>query len=371
MSERSKHTVKFLLVDDHEENLTALEALLQRDGLELLTARSGDAALELLLKHEVALALVDVHMPDMDGFALAELMRGAERSKRVPIIFLTANPTEQHRIFRGYDAGAVDFLIKPLDARILRHKTDTFFELAQQRMQLAETLRMNETFAASVGHDLKNPLNAMVLTTQLIIQTTTDEAARKHAVRLAATSRRMARIVDDLFDLARARMGDGIPIDRENGDFLAAVRRGIAELEATNPERTIELRHSGGEASGEWDMTRVEQVVSNLVGNALRHGAADGPVQVHLQADADDVVLSVHNDGAIAEEVLPRIFDPFRVGSVPRPKKGGGLGLGLYIVRQIALAHGGTVEIRSNEAEGTTAVVRLRRHAPDSSVRRP
>ena len=365
MSERSKHTVKFLLVDDHEENLTALEALLQREGLELLTARSGDAALELVLRHEVALALIDVHMPDMDGFALAELMRGAERSKRVPIIFLTANPTEQHRIFRGYDAGAVDFLIKPLDARILRHKTETFFELAQQRMQLAETLRMNETFAASVGHDLKNPLNAMVLTTQLIIQTTTDEMARKHAVRLAATSRRMARIVDDLFDLSRARLGDGIPIDPERGDFLAAVKRGIAEQEATNPDRVIELRHSGGDASGEWDMTRVEQVVSNLVGNAIRHGAP-GTVQVHLQVEGEQVVLSVHNAGAIPEEVLPRIFDPFRIGSVPRPKKGGGLGLGLYIVRQIALAHGGTVEVRSTEAEGTTAVVRLPRSVPIS-----
>src|SRR4051812_19602618 len=111
--------VKFLIVDDIEENLVALEALLRREGLEILRARSGDEALELLLVHDVALALLDVQMPDMDGFALAELMRGAQRTRHVPIIFVTAAPQEQHREFRGYDAGAVDFLFKPIDPRIL------------------------------------------------------------------------------------------------------------------------------------------------------------------------------------------------------------------------------------------------------------
>src|ERR1700753_2321037 len=112
-------TIKILLVDDTPENLTALEALLRQTGVEILRASSGAAALEVLLFHDVSLALLDVQMPEMDGFELAELMRGAERTKHVPIIFVTAGIQERHRIFKGYDAGAVDFLFKPLEPQIL------------------------------------------------------------------------------------------------------------------------------------------------------------------------------------------------------------------------------------------------------------
>src|ERR1700754_1880365 len=110
-----KDPVKFLVVDDKEENLIALEALLRRDGLEILKARSGDEALELLLVHDVALALLDVQMPEMDGFELAEFMRGSDRTRRVPIIFVTAGPHDQQRVFKGYESGAVDFLFKPIE----------------------------------------------------------------------------------------------------------------------------------------------------------------------------------------------------------------------------------------------------------------
>jgi PAS domain S-box-containing protein len=129
--------VKFLLVDDLEENLYALEALLQRDGLRLYKARSGSEALELLLVHDFALALLDVQMDGMDGFELAELMRGTERTRRVPIIFLSAVATDERRHFRGYETGAVDFLFKPLNAQMLTSKAGVFFELARQRAELA------------------------------------------------------------------------------------------------------------------------------------------------------------------------------------------------------------------------------------------
>ena len=125
--------VHFLLVDDLEENLLALEGLLRRDGLVLLKARSGPEALELLLTHEVALAFVDVQMPEMDGFELAELMRGTERTRRVPIIFLTAGTPDRQRRFRGYEAGAVDFLTKPIEPHVLCSKADVFFELWRER----------------------------------------------------------------------------------------------------------------------------------------------------------------------------------------------------------------------------------------------
>jgi CheY-like chemotaxis protein len=133
--------VKFLLVDDLEENLLALSALLQRDDVELLLARSGLEALELLLQHEVALALLDVQMPDMDGFELAELIRGSERTRNVPLIFVTAGVRDERRLFKGYESGAVDFLYKPIEPHILRNKAEVFFQLYRQKQQLALELR--------------------------------------------------------------------------------------------------------------------------------------------------------------------------------------------------------------------------------------
>src|ERR1700744_407748 len=164
--------IHFLLVDDLEENLLSLEALLRRDGLTLLKARSGDEALELLLKHDVALALVDVQMPGLDGFELAELMRGNERTRRIPIIFLTAGNADRQRRFRGYEAGAVDFIYKPIEPDILRSKADVFYELYQQRQQIAEQRdvlkshaealklpdRRKDEFLATLAHELRNPL---------------------------------------------------------------------------------------------------------------------------------------------------------------------------------------------------------------------
>jgi signal transduction histidine kinase len=128
--------INFLIVDDLEENLLALEALLKRDGLVFLRARSGDEALEILLKHDVALALLDVHMPGMDGFQLAEFMRGNERARHIPIIFLTAGAADVQRRFRGYEAGAVDFIQKPIEPDVLRSKASVFFDLHQQRRQI-------------------------------------------------------------------------------------------------------------------------------------------------------------------------------------------------------------------------------------------
>ncbi|MFD1959711.1 two-component system response regulator [Novosphingobium panipatense] len=129
--------LKILAVDDIRENLVALEAALDQPGVELVTASSGFEALELLLKHDFVLALLDVQMPEMDGFELAELMRGTERTRGVPIIFLTAVATDERRKFQGFEAGAVDYLLKPIDITVLNSKVAVFVELARQRRELA------------------------------------------------------------------------------------------------------------------------------------------------------------------------------------------------------------------------------------------
>ncbi len=165
----SAEPIKLLLVDDVRANLLALEAVLKRDGVELFKVQSGSEALELLLVHDFALALLDVQMTAMDGFELAELMRGTERTRGVPIIFLTAATTDERRSFRGYEAGAVDFLIKPLDPQILRNKVGVFLELARQKQELAgqrdELKETADRLASALGrlqaHSDNSPL-AMV-----------------------------------------------------------------------------------------------------------------------------------------------------------------------------------------------------------------
>jgi two-component system sensor histidine kinase/response regulator len=361
--------VKCLIVDDLEENLLALSALLRRDDVELLQARSGAEALELLLVHDVALAFLDVQMPDMDGFELAELMRGSERTRHVPLIFVTAGARDQYPLFKGYNTGAVDFLYKPIDPYILQSKADVFFQLHRQKLQLAEelrerteTLRLNELFTAVLGHDLRNPLSSILMSAHLLQRRSSDEAVQKVAARLLSSGKWMSRMIADMLDLARARLGGGISIRCAPTDLAAVVQGVVQDCQAATPECQIHL-HPTGDLSGEWDADRLAQVALNLIGNALQHGVQGRPVDVRLDgSQAEVVAFSVENEGAIPAEVLPHVFDPFR-GGQRLAGRSEGLGLGLYIVQQIILAHQGHVDVRSTEDGRTVFRITVPRHA--------
>ncbi len=345
--------VKFLLVDDVEENLVALEALLRRDGLEILKARSGTEALELLLKHDVALAFLDVQMPGMDGFELAELMRGAERTKHVPIIFVTAGTSDPWRVFKGYESGAVDFLHKPLEPHVLRGKADVFFELYRQRREWAQALQLNEMFVGILGHDLRNPLGALLTGAALLQAQLTEPKQLRTLQRMTSAGRRMTEMIEQLLDLTRARLAGGVGFGnaRDHVDVTSLVQRAVEELQAVHPERRIVVLGAGG-ATTLGDPDRLLQLFSNLVANALHHGKADAPVRVEVSVSAEDVTFSVHNGGAIPVELLPTLFDPFRKRPTQRANSHG-LGLGLYISQQIALAHGSSIKVSSSEESGT------------------
>src|SRR6202000_3172985 len=276
--------IKFLVVDDTEENLIALDALLARDGLELLKARSGSEALELLLVHDVALALLDVQMPDMDGFELAELMRGAERTKHVPIIFVTAGARDPRRVFKGYETGAVDFLFKPIEPMILKGKTDVFFELYRQRRELSNSLRLNEMFVGILGHDLRNPLGAILTGAQLLERQLTDPTQIRVVKRMNSSGERMSDMIEQLLDLTRARLAGGLGFVRvrKRLDVSNLVQRAVEELRAAHPDREIVV-DIAGDCTTTGDADRLLQLFSNLVANAIAHGTAGGPVAVRLE----------------------------------------------------------------------------------------
>jgi signal transduction histidine kinase len=353
--------IKFLLVDDTPENLVALEALLRRDGLKLLVARTGSEALELLLVHDVALALLDVQMPVMDGFELAELMRGAERTKHVPIIFLTAGSRDPQRVFKGYESGAVDFLLKPIAPLILKSKADVFFDLACQRRELSAALRLNEMFVGVLGHDLRNPLGALMAGAEVLRLQIADEGQLRTLSRMKSASHRMKEMIEQLLDLTRARLADGIGFSsaRKALDIGELVQRAVEELRATNPDREIVIE-ADGDCTTWGDLDRLLQLFSNLVGNALHHGTPQTLISVRIAGDEREIVIRIHNGGVIPPELLPAIFEPFR-GRTNSASRSGGLGLGLFISQQIARAHDGDLGVDSSSASGTVFTVHLSR----------
>lgn len=355
--------IKFLLVDDVVENLVALEALLRRDGLEILKARSGAEALEILLVHEVALAFLDVQMPDMDGFELAELMRGAEQTKHVPIIFVTAGARDPKRVFKGYETGAVDFLFKPIEPHVIKGKADVFFELFRHKKELANSLRLNEIFVGILGHDLRNPLGAIVMGAQLLDREATEDQKRTLR-RMTSATNRMADMIEQMLDLTRARLAEGLGFvrSRKRLDVNNLIQRTVEELRAVHTERDISVE-ALGDCSTSGDPERLLQLFSNLISNALVHGLRGAPVSVAVTGKDDEILVRIRNRGCIPNEFLPTIFDPFRARTGNKTNRSSGLGLGLFISQQIAIAHGGGVTVESNDKDGTTFTVAIPRRS--------
>jgi signal transduction histidine kinase len=363
--------IQILVVDDVEPNLVAIEALLNRPGVRVLKASSGVAALEILLAQEVALILLDVQMPNMNGFELAELVRGSPHTRAIPLIFMTAAINEPQPSFRGYQAGAVDFLYKPVEPDILRSKVNVFVELFAQKKQLSaqlEELRLalhvNEMFTAVLGHDLRNPLAAVLNGAELLLLMSDDKKVGAVASRIRSSARRMEKMVSQMLDVARIRAG-GVALELGRGDYAQVCRRIADELSQAGHANPVQIDVSGS-TDGVFDPHRIGQVLSNLLGNALQHGDPDGGVTVRIDgADPAQLTLSIHNRGAMPAAVLEHAYTPFRPGRDARSQPG--LGLGLYIAKYFVDAHGGSIMLDSSEADGTTFTIRLPRVAVETA----
>lgn len=231
--------------------------------------------------------------------------------------------------------------------------------------KLEDTIRQNELFAAVLAHDLRNPLNAIMMAAQAMLMLGEGEVAREDArmkplSRIVTSGRRMKRMIELLLDFTRARSGGGIQIERRPANMLELCEQAISELELANPAWRIRCELHG-DPSGCWDPDRMLQVISNLVANAGQHGRSGSEIAVQIDGtQAPFVSVTVHNDGVIPESVLPHLFDPF-LGSTRRRGAAGGLGLGLFIVNELVIAHGGSVVVASSEQAGTAFTARLER----------
>lgn len=386
---------RLLIVDDLPENLLALGALVGGAGRQVYQAHSAEEALGLLLAHDFALAILDVQMPGMNGFELAELMRGTERTRHIPIIFVSAGARELDYAFKGYESGAVDFLQKPLDPHAVASKVNVFVDLYRHRKalkhemdalaesharqealvqqlqsaqrELERAVRMREDFMSMVSHELRTPLNTLYLETQVrklhLSKGHTAAFAPDRLPEMIERDQRqiqnMVRLIDDMLDVTRMRRG-ALSIEPKPVDLAALARRVVGSLEQQAEAAGSALRLDAPQSvQGQWDEFRLEQVLTNLLTNALRYGGGQ-PVEVSVGAHDDGTArLSVRDHGmGIAPEDQARIFEQFERTDASR-QCAPGLGLGLFITRQIVQAHGGSISLESAPQRGAVFHVRL------------
>ena len=390
---------KLLIVDDLPENLLALEALIRAPGRVVYRAGSAESALTLLLEHEFALAIVDVQMPGMNGFELAELMRGTERTRHIPIIFVSAAGREMNYAFQGYESGAVDFLHKPLDPHAVVSKVSVFVDLYQHRKalrhemeslaaahrkqeelvqqlqhtqrELERAVRMRDDFMSMVSHELRTPLNTLYLEAQLRqlhlskgkLDSFSPEKLPTMIERDQRQIRNMVRLIDDMLDVTRLRR-DALSIQTKPVDLAELARAVVDNLrhqaEAAGCAISLEAPDT---LRGVWDEFRIEQVLTNLLTNALRYGGGK-PVEMTVRLDGDNAVVSVGDQGiGISSEDHQRIFEQFERTDVSR-KHAAGLGLGLYITHKIVTLHAGRIGVESTPGQGARFFVELPLQTP-------
>ena len=387
---------KILVVNDDHASLLALTSLLSQwvsdNPYEIVTARSGEEALRHVLQNDFAMVLLDVNMPGMDGFETAEAIHARQRSAAIPIIFITAYHADELTRLKGYQKGAADYLFTPIIPQVLRAKVNVFVGLAKKNLELVQqAIKLNQRtdeliatnsrlsieikerrqavrenkakddFLAMLGHELRNPLNAINSAIAVMGSggVSIESTARARAV-IARQSQHLSHIVDDLLDLRRVMSGK-IVLSRQTLDLAAMVSNCFDTLKTTG--RTIDYTFAL-DTTVCWidaDPTRIEQIITNLLDNALKYTAPGGHIRIEVATRGDEVSLAVSDSGVgISPDLLPHVFDVFVQGESTLDRAQGGLGIGLALARQLIELHGGRIEAESGgPGAGSTFTVRL------------
>lgn len=417
-SEGDTPSSDILVVDDNPGNLAAIEVALDGMGAHLVKARSGAEALRRLLEQDFSLILLDVQMPGMSGFEAARLIRSRERTEKVPIIFISAYDREDSDVLEAYRLGAVDFLFKPIRPEILRAKATVLVELqrrtaevarqaeqlrkhsqlereralAEQRQALeaealrqrlaeehrhtAELKRFNERlaqddrrkdeFIAVLGHELLNPL-APLVSGLALLEGSPDLAVERARRVMKRQVDHLTLLVNDLLDMSRVTLGK-LELRRSRVRLGDVIDQALALAAPLIEERGHEVVTDvlAQDTFIEGDEVRLTQILSNLLNNAARYTEPNGRIRLHARESEGGVEVEVQDNGrGIAPELLERVFDLF-----VQERSGGGLGIGLTLVKQLVQMHGGRVGVRSEGfGHGSTFTVWLpAANAPAASV---
>ena len=371
MSETPKLAI--MIVDDRPENLTSLKQLLARDDLEILTAESGNQALSMMLETDLALVLLDVQMPGMDGFEVAELMRRNDRTRSIPIIFVTAINKERRHIFSGFEAGAVDYMFKPVDPFIIRSKVNVFLdiklnELAREQLvteldeanqQLHEISDRKSDFLSAASHELRTPLTVIKEYCGLVydgIVGETNAEQRKCMEAALRNCNRLADLVNDLLDLDciesghRAFLRKAVDVNQVLQDSLEDFLPRCAAV-----GQTIRLDKADNLPAALGDVQMITQVMVNLIGNAHKFIPSGGEIIIRGLTVEDGVRIEIEDTGpGIDLKDQDKVFEKFTQlnrKDGPGPK---GTGLGLAISHKIIELLDGELGLESEAGKGTT-----------------
>jgi two-component system sensor histidine kinase/response regulator len=357
-----------LIVDDTPENLISLKKVLEKHNFEVDTASSGEEALKKVLKNEYVLIILDVQMPGMDGFEVAEAITGYSKAKETAIIFLSAVNTEVKFITKGYSSGGLDYITKPVDMGILLLKVQTFYRIYEQSRKLIEIQKAlldeiefrkqaeyrKDEFISIASHELKTPLTSVKGYIQLLersIDKGDMQTVKKHLHKAQVQLEKLNDLIADLLDISKIESGKL----KFNKQFfvLDNLMQNIMEvMHQSNPEFTI-TKIGSVTTPVFGDEMRIEQVVINFLTNAIKYAPGTSEVKIYVKLEQDQVYVGVRDFGiGIAPDQQKSVFEKFyRVEETALHFQG--LGIGLYIAAEIIRRHGGQVGVASTLGEGS------------------
>jgi len=359
-----------LIVDDKSENITALKKVLESHRFTVDTAMSGEEALKKVLKNTYQLLILDVQMPDMDGFEVAEAVSGYTKTSNLPIIFLSAVNISKEFITKGYDSGGHDYLVKPFDPDILVLKIKTFIKLQKQAAELTriqnilleeieqrkEAEAKKDEFISIASHELKTPLTSVkgyMQLAEISVHEDEKENALKFIYQSSNQLNKLNKLVTELLDISKMESGqmDFNFSEIHLGSFLENT---LDIFTKSNPAWEL-VRHGEADFAVVADPIRLEQVVHNFLSNAVKYTRDSKRVHVEVSPDneTNSVKVSVRDEGiGIAPELRERVFDKFfRVEQTSFKYQG--LGMGLYICAEIIRRHSGSYGVESTPGEGS------------------
>lgn len=374
--------INILIVDDRPENIIALEALLQREDINILSTTRPNDALRLAWENDIAIALVDVQMPKMDGFELVKILKDNPKTKDILVIFVTAISTDTEFALQGYQSGAVDYLYKPLNPFVTAAKVDAFIRFTRTQRtlknknqelldfqdqlikakELAEQAkRVKESFLANMSHEIRTPINSIIGITKLLQLTDLNEEQQEMVNLLDVSSNSLSGVINDILDLSKIESGK-FKIVRGVTQIRTICKDVLSILKFKAKEKGIDLILDIEQEVPEAviaDSLRLNQILTNLISNAIKftiEGSVTLKVEVRDRTETACMLkFSVIDTGiGIAKSNIDKIFESFEQAEESTTLKFGGTGLGLSIVKQLAALKNGILEVVSEEAKGST-----------------